>query len=696
MLLGFGWSCFQGNAYLEARPESSHWRLKIIATPTQSWGTISFKAQLLCTLADLDRDNRCRSKHNDPLGLPYYLSVTNSNHVDEPIFSTLRPGDIIAASLVVNPLNHLANPGFDRYRWWLTQRVVAEASIVELIDPPVLANDGLSHWRYQLAERLNIESAVESSALSGLPLFPLLKALALGDRQNLTNDHWRLFRETGTSHLVAISGLHLGLISGWFYWLALIACRLLPALNRRIYPSSLAAIIAVMVASFYAVISGFSLPTQRAFLMLCCGLLMVAIGRPKLVLKSILFALAVMLFIQPFAVFSASLWLSFGAMVLVFWAIANYIYMAPGWIQKFNQLLRVQWFIFVSMVPMSLYFFDGVSLNSFVANVFAIPLVTFIILPLTLVETLSVFFMSSAPRLMVDLNLALLDFFLVGLQNINELIGGYQTKSIDLSTFLMMLVGGMLACSPFSKLTKILGIVIYIMMLCAPDAEREMEFVAFNNSRVLFELKVGGERWLFAESAQRNFEERKVVAAIAPHFIEQQFYWRDLWSNNGWVVYPLHKPQSPAIELCNAPLSTKHFMIEPILIGDHCLVRLSGSDFTYLLVGKPDLLQQREIVKSKGLERLNQTSLENEYPHMSAIFMSAESYFGGLLNHLSHLSVVVWHSDLLSAKTHQRFISRKMNLTQMSEQGTISWAVYEGLQNAQTMYPSRFYHKSPN
>ena len=99
-------------------------------------------------------------------------------------------------------------------------------------------------------------------------------ALLLGDRSGISQDYWGLFTATGSNHLFVISGLHIGMISGFAFWLALVVGKLI-RIARLVPAQKFAAILALAAAFAYALLAGFSLPTQREFIMiaaLICGL----------------------------------------------------------------------------------------------------------------------------------------------------------------------------------------------------------------------------------------------------------------------------------------------------------------------------------------------------------------------------------------------------------------------------------------
>ena len=138
----------------------------------------------------------------------------------------------------------------------------------------------------------------------------LLIALLLGDRSAISQDSWALFTATGSNHLFVISGLHIGMISGFAFWLALAVGKLV-RIGRLVPAQKFAGFFALTAAFMYALLAGFSLPTQRAFIMiavLICGLFWNA--RYQVSFR-LLLAVFVVLLLNPLTLTSSDFWLSF-------------------------------------------------------------------------------------------------------------------------------------------------------------------------------------------------------------------------------------------------------------------------------------------------------------------------------------------------------------------------------------------------
>ncbi len=218
------------------------------------------------------------------------------------------------------------------------------------------------------------------NALADAPYTGVLIALAIGEQRGIPPAQWQVFTRTGVNHLISISGLHVTMISGIAFGLIYFLWRRSARLTLRL-PARKAAVVAGFVAALiYAWLAGFAVPAQRTVYMLAVVALALWSGRiasSSLVLSA---ALLLVLLIDPWAVLSAGFWLSFGAMALIMLVSSGRI-AQPHWLIGWA---RVQWAVTLGLVPPLLALFQQVSLISPLANAIAIPVVSLIVVPLTL------------------------------------------------------------------------------------------------------------------------------------------------------------------------------------------------------------------------------------------------------------------------------------------------------------------------
>jgi competence protein ComEC len=217
----------------------------------------------------------------------------------------------------------------------------------------------------------------------------LIQALALGERSGFEDRHWRVLQRTGTSHLVAVSGLHIGLIAGLSFLLAVrLSLRLPAAIAGRAH--SLAAGVCLVPAASYAALAGFTLPTQRALLMLVVVQVLVIARRRWPVGSALGVALVAIVLFDPLATLTASFWLSFGAVALLL--AATMTIDKPGskaarrfpWLSRCGQFVRLQWALTLGLAPLVVGFFGQFSIVSLLVNLIAIPVFSVVVVPLAL------------------------------------------------------------------------------------------------------------------------------------------------------------------------------------------------------------------------------------------------------------------------------------------------------------------------
>jgi competence protein ComEC len=285
----------------------------------------------------------------------------------------------------------LANPGgFDYERWLFVEGIGATGYVrsgsVAAEAPPTLAQRWLRR-RAELARR--IEQSAPSPAGGALVV-----ALTLGERHRFDDRQWRDLRRTGTSHLVAISGLHVGLIAALSFWLSRAICLRVPRLAGRAF--ELAALASAATAAMYAALAGFALPTQRALIMVWIALAVVLSRRRSGLFDGLAAALIAVLVLDPSAPLTASFWLSFGAVGLLL-LLAGRSTLPPAAdrplaaaLRKIGVLAKLQWGITLGLAPFLAAYFAELSVLSPVVNFVAIPFFSFLMVPLCLVAALTV------------------------------------------------------------------------------------------------------------------------------------------------------------------------------------------------------------------------------------------------------------------------------------------------------------------
>jgi competence protein ComEC len=299
----------------------------------------------------------------------------------EPV--ALQPGERWRLSARLRrPHGHLNPHGFD-YEMWLLERGVGATGYVRAHPAPERlgarrgARDRIEQARAAVRERF-------FAALGETPAAGILAALAVGEQRAISNEEWRLFRRTGVTHLMSISGLHVTLVSGLAAWLAAFGWRRLsrraPRLCHGVPARKAAAAAAIAAALGYTLLAGFGVPAQRTLLMVTVVALALWSGRIASPSRTLALALGAVVAADPWAPLAPGFWLSFGAVALIF-------YVATGWTEgepRLRQWVRIQWAVTVGLAPAALLLFGQVSVVGPLANAVAIPLVSVVVTPLAL------------------------------------------------------------------------------------------------------------------------------------------------------------------------------------------------------------------------------------------------------------------------------------------------------------------------
>ncbi|HEU0188888.1 MAG TPA: DNA internalization-related competence protein ComEC/Rec2 [Gallionella sp.] len=273
-----------------------------------------------------------------------------------------------------------SNPhGFDFEVWALENNVRAVGHVNNKANNVRLAAraDGIFYrietWREAVRDKLN-------TALAGAPYSGVLAALTIGDQSSIPQSQWQLFTRTGVNHLMSISGLHITMLASAGFALTYWLWRRSTRLTLRLPARKTAALAALLVAFCYALLSGFAVPAQRTVYMVGAAATALWLNRNFSIGQILSIALLGVLIPDPWAVMSPGFWLSFGAVVLILYVTAHRIGRAH-WLAEYA---NVQWAMTIGLIPLMLALFQQVSLVAPIANAFAIPLVSLIVVPLAL------------------------------------------------------------------------------------------------------------------------------------------------------------------------------------------------------------------------------------------------------------------------------------------------------------------------
>ena len=291
-----------------------------------------------------------------------------------------------------------SNPhSFDFERWALENNVRAVGYVHGKGDnhriDTLAAGIGyrIESWREAVRERF-------AATLQDAPYVGVLSALAIGDQSSIPQAQWQVYTRTGVNHLMSISGLHITMLASLAYALCYWLWRRSVHLTLWLPARKAASTLALLMALAYALLSGYGVPAQRTVYMVAAVTVALWMKRNFSVSQILSFALLPVLMIDPWAVLAPGFWLSFGAVALILYVNSHRL----GHIRTesassdsrsvyFKRVITeyavVQWAMSIGLTPLLLGLFQQVSLVSPIANAIAIPLVSLIVVPLTLLGT---------------------------------------------------------------------------------------------------------------------------------------------------------------------------------------------------------------------------------------------------------------------------------------------------------------------
>lgn len=302
-----------------------------------------------------------------------------------PVPEGLAYGQRWELSVRVRRPRAFRNPGGFDYAGYLRSRGLAGTGYVRQEPEPVrLSGLGGNPVRRAVeAFRRRVQRTVAASGSEGAPL---LRALTVGKRDRLDGEVWESLRVTGTAHLVAISGLHVGWVTLLLFGAAGALWRRLPRAPLYVPAPRLAAAVAGAGAVAYAALAGLSLPTQRALIMVAVGLGAWLLGRPFRFERALAVAALGVLLWSPDSLFAPGFWLSFTA-------VAGIGLLLAGPLRRRGRVaatLAIQVLVVLMISPWLAYWFGQVSLVAPLANALAIPVFSLAVVPLGLAGTLAV------------------------------------------------------------------------------------------------------------------------------------------------------------------------------------------------------------------------------------------------------------------------------------------------------------------
>ncbi|MBQ2262213.1 MAG: ComEC/Rec2 family competence protein [Loktanella sp.] len=299
------------------------------------------------------------------------------------VLDDFRPGDVLIMTGHLSPPAGPAEPGgFDFQRHAYYQQLGA----VGYTRNPVLRLDSpdAPDWRMRIfALRMAISRAVQA-AIPGEP-GAFAAAIMTGDRSGIGQASLDALRAANLAHLLAISGLHMGLLTGFVFAVIRYGLALIPFIALRWPVKKIAAVTALIVGAFYLALSGGNVATERAFIMVAVVLVAVLLGRRALTLRAVAMAALIVLIWQPEALTGPGFQMSFSAtvaLIAVFRALRGVdLQRVPRWSRPALSVFVSSLVAGVATAPYAAAHFNMVSHYGLIANLASVPLMGMLVMP---------------------------------------------------------------------------------------------------------------------------------------------------------------------------------------------------------------------------------------------------------------------------------------------------------------------------
>jgi len=398
-ILGFVWACSVGHWY-------SSWQLPnryfnenvIIEGKVETLQIQPINSAQINTFKNTQVYNYSNKQHFEHKSVMLQLSKIGKTalyHSPRVRLSWFEPdmefqqGDNVRLLISIKKPHALANEfGFNRQKWLVSQNIVGIGSIRASPTNSVLqANSSL---RQKLANRLLLYSSKYN-----LQNIHWILALSLGDRSLFTSADWELLQTTGTAHLFAISGLHLGIVSLLFFHLTktilFFAIRIRMS-NQQSNIAPWAVVASIPFCFLYAYLSGFQIPVTRSIIALffLAYLMFYQLHWRPIAIFFNLFVCFFLLF--PLSIVGMSFWFSFGAIFAICFFIWRYPRVDNSIWQATKQTITLQLFLSLIMLPLVAINFGMLSTVSALVNLVVMPVVGLLLVPMCLLIVMLILF----------------------------------------------------------------------------------------------------------------------------------------------------------------------------------------------------------------------------------------------------------------------------------------------------------------
>jgi competence protein ComEC len=330
-----------------------------------------------------------------------YVPASGNIRLVIPADLYFQYGDFIRFHSTLKRIHNFNNPGgFDYVRYLNLQGIYAVGFIDNRAGIILLRHNSANPIRLKLESfRGYLKRLIYENAVS--PQKEIIEAMTIGNQKAIPSDVRDNFNKTGTSHILSINGLHIGIISASAFFFVFLVLKSSEYLMLRFNIIKLAALAAFFMVIISAFIAGMEIPVQRATLMALIFLIALIVGRQNDLYNTLALAALIILVFSPEALFDSSFQLSFTAVLALIYIVPRFrdlslkhLEFLPLWGQSIIRYIYLSAIVCVAVtigtLPLIIYYSNRVSSITIIANLISVPLLG------TLVLTISMFFILSA------------------------------------------------------------------------------------------------------------------------------------------------------------------------------------------------------------------------------------------------------------------------------------------------------------
>ncbi len=545
-------------------------------------------------------------------GIPHKIILTDYEKEHWPSGSQWQ----IKARLSV-PVGAVNEVGFNTESYYLNQGVGATGSVQKervYQGESYSLKASLDRYRSALAHRIGQVGEVYPRGAA------VIAALTIVAQHVITDEDWRAFSQTGITHLISISGLHVTMIALFVGALVRLLLNILP-FRFNVQPRTIILISGVVAAFIYAILAWFSVPTQRSVFMLVTVAVLMMSRRYFTPWQIWWISLTVVLFISPLAVLSLGFWLSFGLVAGLLWVSVNRRRSRQG--NRWWRALKGQMAATVSsIVPLS-YFFGQLPVASPLVNTIAIPWVSWCLTPLALLALCLPF---DLPLIWVC---ALAEYSLYALDAVLPFAYQWMVPKLPLLLLTLGGVGTLLLLAPTGTPMKGLGLVGIFLVLSFQPAQLETGkalitvldvgqgssmLIQTQNHSLLFDTGAGRSDWIVLPNLRAQGVRKLDMLVLSHNDTDHDAGLNDILRNypSALIVagQPQNYPQYPAIQHCQQagqwqwdgvvfewlPLDTASSDNN----DKSCVLKITAQNQSLLVTGDLSVKGERKLVTQYG------------------------------------------------------------------------------------------------